>query len=53
MKFGWLKDYQEDIRIWSQMVMMTRALEIQLKQNGINQESLAEFQLKKQFNISG
>ncbi|UKO96065.1 hypothetical protein [Nostoc sp. UHCC 0870] len=46
MKFGWLKDYQEDIRIWSQMVMMTRALEIQLKQNGINQESLAEFQLK-------
>jgi hypothetical protein len=46
MKFGWLKDYLEVIRLWSQMVMMTRTLETQLKQNGINQESLAEFELK-------
>lgn len=46
IKFGWLKHYQEDIWIWGQMVMMTRTLETQLKQNGINQESLAEFELK-------
>lgn len=46
-KFGWLKDYQEEIFIWGQMVMMTRTLETQLKQNGINQESMAEFKLNE------
>jgi hypothetical protein len=34
MKFGWLKDYLEVIWIWSQMVMMTRTLETQLKRTG-------------------
>jgi len=47
MKFGWLKDYREEILIWGQMVMMTRTLETQLKQNGINQESPATFELKE------
>ncbi|XHR81509.1 MAG: hypothetical protein ACFKPT_25385 [Gloeotrichia echinulata GP01] len=46
-KFGWLKDYQEEIFIWGQMVLMTRTLETQLKQNGINQESMAEFELNE------
>jgi hypothetical protein len=52
MKFGWLKDYQEEISIWGQMVMMTRTLETQLKQNGINQQSMAKFELEKFFNLS-
>ena len=46
-KFGWLRHYQEEILIWGQMIMMTRTLETQLKRNGINQESMAEFQLKE------
>ncbi|MHC5863285.1 hypothetical protein, partial [Nostoc sp.] len=46
-KFGWLKDYQEEIFIWGQMVLMTRTLEAQLKQNGINQESMTEFELNE------
>jgi hypothetical protein len=32
-KFGWLKDYQEEIFIWGQMVMMTRTLETEFKLN--------------------
>lgn len=47
IKLGWLKDYQEEILIWSQMVMMTRTLETQLKQNGINQQSMAKFELEQ------
>lgn len=47
IKFGWLKDYQQDILMWGQMVLMTRTLETQLKQNGLNQQSLAEFELKQ------
>jgi hypothetical protein len=46
-KLGWLKDYQEEIFIWGQMVLMTRTLEAQLKQNGINQESMTEFKLNE------
>ncbi len=43
-KFGWLTEYQEDIKIWSEMVEMTRILETYLKNNGINQQSLSNFE---------
>ncbi|MEA5504053.1 hypothetical protein VB735_13195 [Halotia wernerae UHCC 0503] len=51
MKFGWLRDYLEAICLWSQMVLMTRTLEKQLKINGINQQSRIEFE-KNQFSTS-
>jgi hypothetical protein len=46
-KFGWRKDYQEEILMWGQMVLMIRTRKTQLKQNGINQQSIAQFKLKQ------
>ena len=46
-KFGWLLDYQSEISIWGQMVMMTRSVETQLKNHGINKESLLNFELEE------
>lgn len=45
-KLGWVDSYQSDIRYWSQIVKMTRALEIQLKREGINEQSLNIFEQK-------
>lgn len=47
MKFGWLRDYQEELCIWEQMVLMTRTIEAQLKINGINHKSRIEFENKQ------
>jgi hypothetical protein len=47
-KFDWLRDYQEELFIWGQMVRLTRTLETQLKINGINQQSRTEFELQLQ-----
>lgn len=46
-KFSWLLDYQSEISIWGQMVLMTRTVETQLKKYGINRESLINFELKE------
>ena len=46
-KFGWLLDYQPEISLWGQMVMMTRSVETQLKNHGINKESLLNFELEE------
>ncbi|MFM7907949.1 MAG: hypothetical protein ACKPA9_23155 [Microcystis sp.] len=43
-KLGWLVDYEADLIYWNQMVTMTRSLETQLKQLGINFQSLKYFQ---------
>ncbi len=43
-KFGWLAEYEDDIIMWDEMVEMTRALETYLKTNGINQQSLTNFE---------
>lgn len=43
-KFGWLTEYQDDITMWDEMVEMTRTLETYLKTNGINQQSLTNFE---------
>ena len=43
-KLGWLVDYESDLQRWNQMVTMTRSLETQLKQLGINCQSLEYFQ---------
>jgi hypothetical protein len=51
MKFGWLRDYQQELCIWEQMLLMTRTIEAQLKINGINQQSRIEFE-NKQFPTS-
>lgn len=48
-KFGWLIEYQEDIKVWSEMVEMTRTLETYLKTNGINQESLNSFEFLQSY----
>jgi len=43
-KFGWLKEYQESLSMWTQMLEMTRLLETKLKTEGLNQQSLADFE---------
>ncbi|WP_228020799.1 hypothetical protein [Microcystis sp. LEGE 08355] len=43
-KLRWLVDYEADLIYWNQMVTMTRSLETQLKQLGINFQSLKYFQ---------
>lgn len=42
-KWQWLNSYQSELRYWNQIVKMTRTLEIQLKLEGINNQSLQEF----------
>lgn len=44
-KLGWLISYQDSLRIWSQMVEMTRTIETQLKNCGLSCESSTIFQL--------
>ncbi|MGJ5633185.1 hypothetical protein [Nostoc sp. CALU 1950] len=46
-KLGWLADYEADLIHWNQMVAMTRSLETQLKQLGLNSQSLEYFQQNK------
>ncbi|RUT10228.1 hypothetical protein DSM106972_007230 [Dulcicalothrix desertica PCC 7102] len=43
-KLGWLNEYQEEIKVWSEMVEMTRSLETYLKTNEINQQSFMNFE---------
>lgn len=43
-KLGWLVDYQPDLIRWHQMTVLTRTLETQLKKQGINQQSLTNFE---------
>ena len=46
-KLAWLADYEADLKKWNQMVRMTRTLETQLKQLGLNCKSGEYFQKKK------
>lgn len=46
-KFGWLVDYQVELINWHQMTVLTRTLETQLKNLGINQQSLTNFEKNK------
>ncbi|QHG20741.1 hypothetical protein GJB62_32595 (plasmid) [Nostoc sp. ATCC 53789] len=43
-KLAWLADYETDLIHWNQMVTMTRRLETQLKQLGLNSQTLQYFQ---------
>ena len=43
-KLAWLADYEADLIHWNQMVTMTRSLETQLKQLGLNSQSVEYFQ---------
>lgn len=43
-KLAWLADYEADLKIWNQMVTMTRSLESQLKQLGLTSQSREYFQ---------
>ena len=49
-KLGWLADYEVELIDWNQMVTMTRSLETQLKQLGLNYQSLEYFQ-QNQFEV--
>ncbi len=49
-KLAWLADYEADLIYWNQMVTMTRSLETQLKQLGLNSQSLEYFQ-QNQFEV--
>jgi hypothetical protein len=49
-KLAWLADYEGDLVYWNQMVTMTRSLETQLKQLGLNSQSLEYFQ-ENQFEV--
>lgn len=46
-KLGWLVDYQPELIRWHQMTVLTRTLESQLKEQGINQQSLTIFEKNK------
>lgn len=43
-KLGWLIEYQSEIKVWSQMVKMTRTVETELKTCGINQQSVTNLE---------
>jgi hypothetical protein len=42
-KFGWLKEYKNDLIKWSQMLEITDSIERLLKHNGLHQKSLSQF----------
>lgn len=42
-KLGWLTGYELELIKWNQMLLLTRSVETQLKQSGINQQSLSHF----------
>ena len=42
-KLGWLTSYEVELIKWNQMLLLTRNAETQLKQSGINQQSLRHF----------
>lgn len=43
-KLGWLVDYQLELIRWNQMVTLTRSIETQLKQSGLNHQVLNHLQ---------
>lgn len=43
-KFGWLIEYQEEIKVWSQMLKMTRTVETELKICAISQQSVTKLE---------
>lgn len=42
-KLGWLRDYQADLDLYTQIIDLTHQLERQLKQHGLNHHSLMTF----------
>ena len=42
-KLGWLKDYQDSLPLWTNIVTITRSLESQIKQQGLSQTSLSQW----------
>lgn len=48
-KFGWLIEYQEEIKVWSQMIEITRTVETYLKTRGISQQSVTNLEF---FNLT-
>ena len=43
-KLGWLKGYQDSLPLWTNILAMTRSLESQIKQQGLSQTSLSEWE---------
>ena len=43
-KLGWLKEYKESLINWKKMLEITRCLETNLKKQGLNQQSLGEWE---------
>lgn len=43
-KLGWLVNYQDDLKYWSQIVQMTRFVETQIKLDGLNLQTLSLMQ---------
>lgn len=42
-KLGWLKDYQDSLPLWTKILAMTRSIESQIKQQGLSQTSLSQW----------
>jgi hypothetical protein len=42
-KLSWVKEYQNDLIKWSQMLEITDSIETLLKHNGLHQQSLSQF----------
>jgi len=45
-KLSWLIDYEESLKRWATMIVLTRTLETQVKAKGLNRKSREEFEAK-------
>lgn len=44
LKLAWVKEYQESLRIWSEMLSITRSIEEKVKKEGLNPEFFQQFE---------
>lgn len=48
LKLAWVKEYQESLMIWSEMLSITRNIEEKVKKQGLNPEILQQFEQNPQ-----
>ncbi len=48
LKLGWVFEYFESLRIWKEMILMTRRIEEKVKKEGIHQEFWRKYEQKDQ-----
>lgn len=48
LKLAWVKEYQESLMIWSEMLSITRTIEEKVKQQGLHPEIMQQFERNTQ-----